>query len=293
MPIPRIILGISLTAVVGAAAGCGGTSSPSPGATSVSPQATARPIANTAGTGAQPVRGSSAHAQYVGFARAVNLRAGDLPGFVGKPKKHRHRNLHNKAFEADSQYRRCFSIGKQTKTVFKASSDEFSDVGRLSYASASSQVEIAPTIATAQRELATIRKALGDPASARCLARIFDRLGAQSQPIRTAKGTVRITVGGLRLAPLQVGSATAGTDGGLGLSLGMNVTYTVSARGRTATLPTPLHLEVLAFAVGRGEVTLTVITLGQPFPPEREARLFSLLVSRAVAARHEYRAIGN
>jgi hypothetical protein len=64
-------------------------------------------------------------------------------------------------------------------------------------------------------------------------------------------------------------------------------------RGRTATLPTMLHLDVLAFAVGRGEVTLTVITLGQPFPAEREARLFSLLVSRAVAARHEYRAIGN
>jgi hypothetical protein len=72
----------------------------------------------------------------------------------------------------------------------------------------------------------------------------------------------------------------------------MNVTYIVSARGRTATVPTSLHLEVLAFAIGRGEVTLTTITLGQPFAPEREARLFALLVSRAVGARHEYRAIG-
>lgn len=215
-----------------------------------------------------------------------------MPGFVGKPKEPKHRNLRNKAFEAGSQYQRCFSIGKQTKPVFKASSNEFSDVGRLSYASASSQVEIAPSIAAAQRELATIKKALGDPASGRCLARIFDRLGTQSQPIRTAKGTVRVTIGGLRLAPLQVGSVTAGTDGGLGFSLGMNVTYIVSARGRTVRVPTSLHIEVLAFAVGRGEVTLTTTTLGQPFPPEREARLFALLVSRAVAARHEYRGLG-
>jgi hypothetical protein len=293
MPIPRIILGIWLTAAVAATAGCGGTSSPSPGGTSVSPQATARPIANTAGTGAPPARGSSTHAQYVGFARAVNLRAGDMPGFVGKPKKPEHPNLHNKAFEADSQYRRCFSIAKQTKPVFKASSDQFNDVGRLGYASVSSQVEIAPTIATAQRELAAIKKALGDPAAGRCLARVFDRLGTQSTPMRTARATVRVTVGGLRLAPLQVGSVTAATDGGVGLSLGMHVTYTVSARGRTVTVPRSLHLDVLAFAVGRGEVTLTTITLGQPFPPEREARLFALMASRALAARHEFRDIGN
>src|SRR4051812_31555356 len=112
MAIPRTILGISLAAAVGATAGCGGTSAPSPGGTSVSPQATARPIANTAGTGSPPARDSSPHAQYVGFARAVNLRAGDIPGFVGKPKKLEHPTLHNRAFEADSQYRRCFSIGK-------------------------------------------------------------------------------------------------------------------------------------------------------------------------------------
>jgi hypothetical protein len=58
-------------------------------------------------------------------------------------------------------------------------------------------------------------------------------------------------------------------------------------------VPTSLHLEVLAFAVGRGEVTLTTIALGQPFPPEREARLFALMVSRALAAQHEFRDIGN
>jgi hypothetical protein len=84
---------------------------------------------------------------------------------------------------------------------------------------------------------------------------------------------------------------TRGTDGGLGLSMSLGVTYHVSVRGRSATVPTTFYVDALTFAVGRAEVALTTTTLGQPFPAELEAGLFSRLVSRAVAARRAYPAV--
>lgn len=246
------------------------------------------PVANTAGVASPLTRGLSARAQYAGFARAVNLRPGDVPGFIVKPKKPKRVHLHVKAFERGPQYQRCFSVGKQTRSVLKASSEEFTLGGGLHSESVGSEVEIAPTIATTQHELKTIRTALSDPAARRCLARAFDSLGTRGQSVHVRNVTVRVSVGNLRLVPFQVGSVTRGTNGGFGFSLTMTVAYTASVRGRTRTLPTPLRLDVLAFAVGRGEVTLTTSTLGASFPPELEARLFSMLVSRALTARDAY-----
>jgi hypothetical protein len=289
VPIPRIVFAGTL-ATAAAVAGCGGSGSSSPGSASVSRPAAAAPVANTAGVASPRTRGLSARAQYAGFARAVNLQPGDVPGFIAKPKKPKRVHLHLKAFEGRSQYQRCFSIGKQTRSVLKASSDKFALGGSagLHSESVGSEVEIAPTIAAAQHELKTIRRALSDPTARRCLARAFDSLGTQGQAIHVRNATVRVTVGNLRLVPFQVGSVTRSTDGGFGFSLTMAVTYTASVGGRARTLPTPLRLDVLAFAVGRGEVTLTTSTLGASFPPELEARLFSLLVSRALSARDAY-----
>jgi hypothetical protein len=274
-----------------AVAGCGGSGSSSPGSASVSRPPAAAPVTNEAGVASPLTRGLSAHAQYAGFARAVNLQSRDVPGFIAKPKPTKRVRSHLKAFEGGSQqYQRCFSVGRQTRSVLKASSDKFTLGGSAGLHSESlgSEVEIAPTIAAAQHELKTIRRALSDPTAGRCLARAFDALGTQGQAIHVRSTTVRVTVGNLRLVPFDVGSVTRGTNGGFGFSLTMTVTYTASVRGRTRTVPTPLRLDVLAFVVGRGEVTLTTSTLGASFPPELEARLFSLLVSRALSARHVY-----
>jgi hypothetical protein len=230
------------------------------------------------------------------FARAVNLRPGDVPGFVAEPRKRERLHLHNKAFEgSESQYRRCYANGKRGKPLPKFRSEKFARGGGLHSESVSSEIEIAPTLARARRELAVARSALSSPTSRRCLARAFDMLGAQNQAIQVGKGrvrgSIRITVGNLRITPLSLGSITHDTDGGFGSNVAMTVTYTVSARGRTVTVPTSLQLDALAVLVGRGEVTLSTVTLGGSFPSELEARLFSLLVSRAVAAGHAYPSI--
>lgn len=294
MSIRRIILGASLTTLVAVVAGCGGSGSSNAGPSSVARPVAGTPVAETAAGIAPPVaRGLAARAQYAGFARAINLRPGDVPGFIAEHKKPKRFHLHNKAFENDgSQYRRCFAFGTQGKPLPKVSSDKFARGGGLHSASVSSEVEIAPTIARAQRELAAARRILLDPSTRGCLTRAFDGLGSQNQAIQLGKGRVRgsmrIAVGNLHITPLALGSMTRGTDGAVGSSVAMTVTYTVSARGRTLTVPTSLHFDELAVLLGRGEVTLATVTLGDSFPPELEARLFSLLVSRALSASQVY-----
>jgi hypothetical protein len=290
VPIPRIVLAGALTTSV-ALAGCGGSGTSSPGSTSASPPAAATPIANTTAITSPLTRAVSARAQYARFARAVNLRAGDVPGFVAEPRRER---VHprNKAFEDESRYRRCFAVGKQSKPLSKARSEKFARGVGLHTESVSSEIDIAPTPLSARRDLALASSALSSPTSRRCLARAFDSLGAQNQAIQVGKGrvrgSIRITVGNLRITPLSLGSITQNTDGGFGSNVAMSVTYTISVRGRTVTVPTSLQLDGLAVLVGRSEVTLSTVTLGGSFPPELEARLFSLLVSRALAAGRAY-----
>jgi hypothetical protein len=146
---------------------------------------------------------------------------------------------------------------------------------------------------TARREFALIRKALSDARARECLSRLFDELGSQNGPIHVGRAAVRVTVGELRLIAVRVDAATRRVDRGLGLSLSMRVTYTASALGRTVTVPTSYHLEALAFRVGRAEVTLSTEALGASLSPELEAKLFSLLVSRALTASRVYPDIGS
>jgi hypothetical protein len=214
-----------------------------------------------------------------------------VAGFIAHKKEPHHGlSVHNKAFEGESQYKRCFGVAAQTKPVFKAASDSFRHEERLSYESVSSSVEVMPTIASVKREFEAVRTALGSATARQCLAHIFDALGTQSQATHLHGETMRVTVGGLRLAPMSLGSVS-GTNGSLGMSLSTNLTYIFTLDGRSLTVPTTMHIDALAIAVGRAEVGLTTMTIGQAFPSELEGSLFSLLVSRAVTVGRQYPAI--
>ena len=52
-----------------------------------------------------------------------------------------------------------------------------------------------------------------------------------------------------------------------------------------------LYLDGLAFGVGRAVVSLGTISFGHAFPAAPEARLYSLLISRATAAARRYPAV--
>jgi hypothetical protein len=278
---------LSLIAAVALIAGCGGSSAPRSGSASSSPPASAQPIGNTTSAAPPAAHGLSAHEQMVGFARAVNLRAQDVPGFNVAPRQRKTRTR-IKAFEDESAYRRCFRIGKEVKPLVKLSSSKFQIGTSLHTNQVSSTVSIAPTLAIARNELRKGKKVIESPTARRCLTRMFDSLGSQGQAIHVPHATVRVKLGNLQFVPLPASEAARGTAGSVGVSMKLAVRYIVSARGRTLTVPTTLELDALEFLVGRATVDLGTIGLGASFPPELEASAFSQMVSRALAASHRY-----
>jgi hypothetical protein len=287
---PRILLfGVAGTSVA-LAVGCGGSESPSTSAGSLSstPTPAATAVANTKSARPSPVRSLGAHAQYVAFARAVNLRPSDLPGFTASPKKREHW-LHNKAFEGEGQYQRCLQF-KESKPLFKASSDNLQSGTGLSFAQASSGVEVMPSAARVRHDLRTITLAFRSPSIRGCLTRTFDALGTQTRPGQLHALNVRVLVGRLRVTPIRT-EAAAGTAGTFGVTLRLGVTYVFSAHGRTVPVPVTFYVDVVGAGVGRAEITLTASSLNKPFDAQPEASLFALLTSRAASSSHTYPAI--
>jgi hypothetical protein len=281
--IPRTSLTLALALGVLAAAGCGGSGSKgrsASGAVPPSPRASA-PVA---------VRGNeSAHAQYAGFARAVNLRPADLPGWIVEPQKPtRHRSPNSKSLAAKDELRRCAATFKEAKAVYKLKSPSYSAGAALHRATATSEVSIEPSAALARRELAAVRRLVGRPSTRACLARAFELSAAPNAPSRNGV-KVRIHLGRLRLAPFPVGSIAPGASDGIGLTFALPATYTVTAPGRLPVRASLLTtFDAIVVLVGRAEASVTTLDLGGQFPAKQEAGLLALVASRAVAASHAY-----
>jgi hypothetical protein len=272
-------------------AGCGGSgSSATPGTPLVAPGAK-RPAVNRSVVAAATPVGSS-NSQFVAFATAINLRPQDMAGFIGKPKGTEHGSELMNSFTDKAQYERCLGVGKEAKPIFKRSSERFeASGGGFRYLSASSEVQVTRTSAIAEKELTTARRVFENPKKRGCLERAFDALLGGSHTTHTGGRTLRITIGNTRVAPVQVGPAAAGTGGGFGTSFSLNVTYGFSVRGRRFTVPGVFSVDSLNFILGRASVGLTTMAFGEPFPAEREARLLSLLDSRALDASRKSPAI--
>lgn len=272
---------LSLAAALGLAA-CGGSG----GASSQSTQA-AVPGGNTGGGSASVTAvhaAGSAHAQFVGFAEDVNLRPQDMTGFVAKSEHGGHGPDLTRGLSEKARYERCLGSGKEAKPLFKSSSATFqAKDGSLGFLSAKSQVHVIRTRAAAEKELTTTVHELQDPAKLRCFTSAIDAMLGGSHTIHSDGHRVRITIGNVRAAPVQL-PAPAGTNGGYGLSLSVPVSYAVTVRRRTVTIPGALSIDSLDFILGRASVGLTTMAFGAPFPSAREASLFSLLVARAVRA---------
>jgi len=286
----RLAQQLSPIVVVALLAGCGGSAAPRSGSASSSPAATPSPIADTTRARSSAAHRLGAHAQLIAFARSVNLRAQDVPGFTVAPAEAKHRT-HNKAFEDTAAYRRCWQGAEQVKPLLELSSRKFKTGSALRSKQLSSTVAVAPSLATARRELRAGKSAIESPNARRCLARVFDALGRQAQAVRVRQARLRITVGKLRFVPIPVSEAARGSDGGFGFSMMLDVSYVVTLRGRTVAYPTSLQLDVLGFVVGRATVGLSSFGLGTAAPPALEANAFSALVSRARSAARAYPAV--
>ncbi|HXB16446.1 MAG TPA: hypothetical protein VNV44_11970 [Solirubrobacteraceae bacterium] len=274
-----------------AAAGCG-SSAPAPQpSTAVDRQAAgnahATPVPgalNVSRAGevtAHSAAGEAPTAQYALFARLVNLRAADVPGF--RLVVRRHSSSHIAALETRGAYRQCMAGGEKNKPVFRRSSQGFKGGSRLNETWLGSSVEIERSSAAAKRDLAVAKKALFSRSVIACTQRRFASLGAQTTSISIKGHHVDITVRDLRLVPLKF-APPAGTDAAAGFSMSYLVDYRFTVRGHRIDFPVAFYIESSVFVIGRAEVAFTAMSTSQPPSVRLEERLYATLVSRAVRA---------
>jgi len=224
------------------------------------PTATA-PATHPGGAPATPQTGGTlTKAQAQAFARAVNLKAADVPGFHVSS-EHQHEPETSAEKRLKPELRRCFGSVAETKALVESNSGKFERSAGLASQSVDSEVTVGSAALTA-KELGAIR---GGHLPA-CLAHYFELLlksqnlhGASAGPVSSKEGS----------PPAR----------GMTGSFGLRFTATITLRG----VRVPFYVDILGFADGPAEVTLSTFGLPQPFPATPEEQLFSLLLERARA----------
>jgi hypothetical protein len=250
-----------LLATGGPLAGCGKgglitVTTPAHSATTASAPAT-----HPGGAPAAPQTGGTlTKAQAQAFVRAVNLKDTDVPGFrVSGEHKHEPETSAEKRLKPE--LRHCFGSAGETKALAESSSGKFERSAGLASQSASSEVTVGSSALTA-KELGAIR---GGHLPA-CLSHYFELL-LESQDLH-----------GASVGPVSSKEGSPPAPGMTG-SFGLRFTATITLRG----VRVPFYVDILGFADGPAEVTLSTFGLPQPFPATLEDQLFSLLVERARA----------
>lgn len=222
----------------------------------------------TGGAGSRPTAPSQppsqsgrALAAAQAFARAVNLKPADVPGFrVSSERERQPETPAEKRLKPE--LRRCFGSTGETKALLEASSRKFERSAGLASQSVSSEVTVSRTGAPTAAEL----KAVHSGRLPACLSHYFDLL-LESQHVH-----------GASIGPVTTREGSPPAPGMTG-SVGLRFTAAISVRG----VKIPFYLDILSFTDGPAEVTLSSFGLPQPFPSALEEQLFSLLVTRARA----------
>lgn len=191
------------------------------------------------------------------LAKALNLRASDLPGF-GSNAQGKHPTATEAALERT--LRACMG-GAGSDTLAEASSAAFQDRSQGVHLSVSSTVTVAKSTARAQAQLRAMRsnQARG------CLRSFVGKLlGAQS---RSGAATAK-------LVSIAKGDPSApGTSGGFG--------WRITGGFVAGAVRVPFFIDLLGFVYGQANVTLLNVGLPIPFPAVAERQLFALLLARA------------
>ncbi|HEY1688396.1 MAG TPA: hypothetical protein VGF95_05970 [Solirubrobacteraceae bacterium] len=264
--------GIAGALVALALAGCGSSGGSASGLPSgSSATASASVSTSTSVTSTKTTRSEAASppskAQALAFAKAVNLRASDLPGFKVKAEEEEHESAAEKRISREVE--RCVAApfheagghgehGEQEEqgSIAEANSPSFERQSNLSDETVSSSVEVVESEASVLAALAIIRS----ERTGTCFAHYLGLL------LHTEK------LGGVHLSGLRVGKINAPANG-----FGWRIKLTLTDRH----VAVPLQMQFLGFAIGRAEVTLEVMSLPEQFPIETERGLVKLLMQRA------------
>jgi hypothetical protein len=258
---PTVILALlASSALLGAC----GRSNPSAVATVTVQASTSGGSSHTGTQAAPPGAGgaSSAKAQALAFARAVNLTAADVPGFKATSEHHSETSTEKRR---QRELQACTGGGVEGgESVVQESSPDFKLEHGVLDLSVNSEVSVARTPAIAAKDLATIRSSHFRI----CLTRYLNLLfGEQDRP-------------GTTVGPISIVQGTPPAPGASG-SFGWRITATITAHG----VKLPFYQDMLGFLYGSAEVSLVSSGALRPFPAAVEQQLFSLLLERAKAHR--------
>lgn len=204
--------------------------------------------------------GGQGAAKAQAFAREVNLRPNDVPGFTSKEKERKQKTPAEKRLGEELQH--CVGSDLQKRPLVEESSLNFQRGASIAQQSVSSSVTVARSKATADEEL----KAIGSAHARSCLVKYLTGLFAGSSS------------GGAKIGPVSIAHGTppaAGTTGGFGLRISTSI--------MVRSVRIPFYLDMLGFVEGSSEVMLQTSGLPEPFPARAEQQLYTLLLERAKA----------
>ncbi len=221
-----------------------------------------------AGCGAASAVGTStsasgpiSNAQAVAYAHAVNLRAGDIPGFAS----------HGAELEAPKPGRlalaeiRCSGTTNPARRIARIESAEFS-AGRGSHSElVKSAVEVWPTPTVVAVNNGPHHRSRSRVCFARFLRALHHRMNVER---KGQIGPFTITTAPIPLSGAVNGSLTRVDETRL---LG------------TATLRAHIYRDILGFTTGPAEFEVEAIGFGHPVPASIEVRTLQLLLDRATA----------
>jgi hypothetical protein len=259
-----LALVLTLLATAGLLSSCG-KGQPSASTRTVTVRATTR---SSGGSSKAPSGGSTqertARGRALAFARAVNLRAGDLPGFQSAPRESERSTPTQKRQNRELQH--CVGAGLGSGAgpdpLAELSSESFQRKASIAQVSVSSSVTVHRSGASAHKEL----EAIQNPHTHTCFTHYFEGLF-------TGPAYKGATIGHVSL---ESGTPPApGTSGSFG--------WRLRASLEVHSVHIPFDFDILGFFYGQSEVTLMSTGVAVPFPAATEQQLFLLLLSRAKA----------
>jgi len=236
--------GCAILLTAGLLAGCGGTAASVVGVTT-------------------SASGPVATAQAVAYAHAVNLQAGDLPGFT----------IDESEMEAPKPGRyglediRCRGGVNPARRIVKIDSTEFS-AGSTFYGKVMrSIVEVWPTPALVVSNHTTSH----NPHGRACFVRDIEAVNKQIN--RERKGRMQIGPFTLTTVPNPLP----------GVSHSFLTTIDETRLLHTGAIRAHIYRDIFGFITGPAEIELEAIGYGHPVPTSTEAKALQLLLGRATA----------
>jgi hypothetical protein len=198
-------------------------------------------------------------AQAKAFARAVNLRTGDIPGF----KTGSVSTTTPSDAKTGAEVASCAGGVDPSRAIYDSDSPDFTQTSGIVHQDISSEVEILPSDGLVAKDLAAVKSTKGK----RCLEHYFSQeLAAEKIP--------GVSFGSISLETMKL--PAAGASGSFALR------FNIPAKISGTTIP--YYFDFLGFTLGRAEVTLSALGFAAAVPDTDEQGLFSLLLRRAEAA---------